>query len=260
MRTSPRPGVQRGRVLAVVAVVAVVAATAAVVLRVSPWAFDLTGGLTPSRVRAGNGIEEIDGRVIGVERDTRTVLVSSGIFGFGATPLALSDDTRVFVGEKEGAFGDLREGTRVRASYEVRQDTRVARTIEVVRGNEPPRQREALPPRPATVEISPAAAPTPSAPSPPTAADTPPTSPSASTQTRRNPAVETRVQRSPAALRAAARSHPAPLAGGSETRRATPPDRRPEPSIATPRSPEAAPDREGADSTAVIDWLLKERR
>jgi Double zinc ribbon len=127
---------------------ATIVATLALVvtLRVGPRPVD---GSSPaaraSRRGAGAGLPELEGRVKTVEPDRRTIQVSSGLLGLGATLVALGDETQILVGDKEGALGDLRQGVRVRVAFDARPDTRVARVIEVLIGGVSARRPRPVP-------------------------------------------------------------------------------------------------------------------
>jgi hypothetical protein len=45
--------------------------------------------------------------------------------------LVVTPETLIVVGDKEGGIGDLREGERVIATYQVRPDTLWAKRVEV---------------------------------------------------------------------------------------------------------------------------------
>jgi hypothetical protein len=78
------------------------------------------------------GTREAHGRVDTVDPRTRIIRVSSGVFGFTSVALVVGSDTIIVVGDKEGGFGDLREGEQVKAAYEVRRDVLQAKRVEVL--------------------------------------------------------------------------------------------------------------------------------
>ncbi len=180
--------------------------------------------IQPAEVDAAVG--QIEGRVWKVDPDDGTIHVSARLFGLGATPLMITNETLVVVGAKEGGFGDLREGLRVRVAWEKRQNRRLARSVEVVQrgGATAPARRPAAP---APVDVAPASQ------------DRVPTElpPRGETPPKARPRV--------AAPAPATKVAPAPV-----PRAATP---------GTPGAPTAPPrEADAADPTAVIDWLLKE--
>jgi hypothetical protein len=130
-RTSPvRPaGQQPPRVIEL----GVVAATAAILpglvfaLWLSGWYDNV-----PSSLAMHDPAGEAQGRVWKVEPSTSTIYVSPRIFGVGAVPVRLSEDTRILVGDKEGGFGDLHEGVRVNIVYERRPASLVASCVELL--------------------------------------------------------------------------------------------------------------------------------
>ena len=64
-------------------------------------------------------VVEARGRVEMVERDTRTIRISSGFLGLTSVALVVTEDTLIVVGDKEGGFGDIRLGEPVVAAYEI---------------------------------------------------------------------------------------------------------------------------------------------
>jgi hypothetical protein len=76
-------------------------------------------------------MKELTGTVRQVDEESSALRVSGGVLGLGDTTLQVTDHTRIQVEGREGALTDLREGTRIRASYEDRQGINVARSIEV---------------------------------------------------------------------------------------------------------------------------------
>ncbi|HEV8674575.1 MAG TPA: hypothetical protein VGX21_11050, partial [Methylomirabilota bacterium] len=76
--------------------------------------------------------KEVQGTVKKVDAAARSVQVSSGLLGiFGAT-LEVTDETKINVQGKEGAITDIREGAKVKASYESRDGKNVAKSIDVM--------------------------------------------------------------------------------------------------------------------------------
>jgi hypothetical protein len=71
------------------------------------------------------------GRIETVERETRVIRVSAGFLGLASVALTVTPETLIVVGDKEGGFGDIRQGERVLAAYEVRAGARQAKRVEV---------------------------------------------------------------------------------------------------------------------------------
>ena len=80
---------------------------------------------------------EVRGRVETIERETRTIRISSGFLGLTSVALVVTEDTLIVVGEKEGGFGDIRPGEPVVAAYEVGRGALQAKRVEVVRPAKP---------------------------------------------------------------------------------------------------------------------------
>jgi hypothetical protein len=87
----------------------------------------------PADPRAQIAPEEklVDGPVKKVDAASKTVEVGwfMGLFG---TKMAVTEETRIAVNGAKGSLSDVREGERVKASYEVRDGRNVATSIEVV--------------------------------------------------------------------------------------------------------------------------------
>ena len=77
-------------------------------------------------------VGEAQGRVATVEPRARIIHLSSGFLGMMSIELVVTPDTLIVVGDKEGGFGDIREGGRVRAIYDVDRDALLARRVEVL--------------------------------------------------------------------------------------------------------------------------------
>jgi hypothetical protein len=80
----------------------------------------------------GQALGEARGRVDAVEPAAGIVRIASGFLGLLSVELLITPDTLIVVGDKEGGFGDLREGERVEATYEIHSDTLRARRVELV--------------------------------------------------------------------------------------------------------------------------------
>jgi hypothetical protein len=89
--------------------------------------------------------KEVEGTVKKVDPAKKEVQVSSGLLGiFGAT-LEVTDATKINVQGKDGSLADIREGAKVKASYESRDGKNVAKSIDVM----PAEDKSAAPARPA---------------------------------------------------------------------------------------------------------------
>ena len=79
----------------------------------------------------------VEGKVKRVDPVARTISVSSGWLGFlfGKT-LEVGPDTQVTVAGKDSSLAAVREGARVRASYETRDGKMLATRIEVLSSQE----------------------------------------------------------------------------------------------------------------------------
>lgn len=142
-------------------------------------------------------VQLVNGRLLGeatgyvghIDREARTLDVSASLVGWRPVVLVVNESTAIVVHDRQGGFGDLWKDMPVRVSYEVVGDRRLARSIEVVSGDDgrsrgvngaatpavvaPP----AVPP-PATVSTPPAGPPVPAGAADPgpvqPAPDTPP--------------------------------------------------------------------------------------
>jgi hypothetical protein len=88
--------------------------------------------IVPLLSRGALPLAEARGRVETVERESRTIRISSGFLGLTSVALVITDDTLIVVGEKEGGFGDIHLGEPVVAAYEVRPGPWQAKRVEVV--------------------------------------------------------------------------------------------------------------------------------
>jgi hypothetical protein len=79
----------------------------------------------------GEVLAEARGRIETVEQAAGIIRVSSGFLGLMSIDLVVTPETLIVVGDKEGGIGDLRQGERVIATYEVRPDTFWAKRVEV---------------------------------------------------------------------------------------------------------------------------------
>jgi hypothetical protein len=113
-------------------------AVAAVIIAASRLAGPMMPGWLPSfeRIvpllsRGASLVGEARGWVEMVEPETGIIRVSSGFLGLRSVALVVTEDTLILVGEKEGGFGDIRQGERIVAAYEVGPDTLQAKRVEV---------------------------------------------------------------------------------------------------------------------------------
>lgn len=73
---------------------------------------------------------EVEGTVKKIDAMAKTVEVSR-LLGLMATKLEVTSDTQIRVDGKDVTLTDLREGARIKASYESQAGKNVARSIEV---------------------------------------------------------------------------------------------------------------------------------
>ena len=130
MRVAPEIIVGRKRRLAelgvVTATIAVVPLTVLVL-----WACGWYSSVTAPR-DADPLFGEREGIVwrVDVKPPAETLHVSSNPFGIGTVAVALTPDTLILVGDKEGGVGDLREGTKIKVIYKRRETTLIALCVE----------------------------------------------------------------------------------------------------------------------------------
>ncbi len=72
----------------------------------------------------------LDGPVKKVDPASKSVEVG-WFLGLFSTMLAVNDETRIAVAGEKGSLADIREGDRVKASYEARDGLNIAKSIEV---------------------------------------------------------------------------------------------------------------------------------
>jgi hypothetical protein len=75
---------------------------------------------------------EAQGRVATIEPKAGIIHVASGFLGLMSVELVVTNDTLIVVGDKEGGFGDIREGGLVRAIYAVDRNRLRAKRVEVL--------------------------------------------------------------------------------------------------------------------------------
>jgi hypothetical protein len=83
----------------------------------------------------------VEGTVKKVDPATGMLRVSSGPFGLFAKSLQVGPDTQVTVDGRESNLAAIREGTRVKASYEQRNGQTVATRIEALPQGQTTRSR-----------------------------------------------------------------------------------------------------------------------
>ncbi len=89
-------------------------------------------GLEPApRIPSPPQEKLIDGPVKKVDPASKTVQVG-WFLGLFRTTLAVTEDTRIAVEGSKGTIADIREGARVKASYEFRDGKNFAKSIEVM--------------------------------------------------------------------------------------------------------------------------------
>jgi len=86
-------------------------------------------GLTRGEIRSMGTME---GTLKGVDPGSGTVQVTVGLLGLIGRTLELAPDTQILVQGRQGSVADLRDGEKVRASYEMREGNNVATLIEIM--------------------------------------------------------------------------------------------------------------------------------
>jgi hypothetical protein len=123
-----RQSSRRKRWVRIASTLAMVLALAAVGQRVATREVPF---LSQGAALVGQALGEARGRVATVEPAAGIIRVASGFLGLLSVELVITPDTLIVVGDKEGGFGDLREGESVVATYEVHSDTLRARRVEL---------------------------------------------------------------------------------------------------------------------------------
>jgi len=91
---------------------------------------------TPAEKPSEPKMGTLEGSVKKVDPAAGTVQVSSGPFGILGRTLEVTNDTQIQVQGRQGTLADLREGTKVKASYESRDGKNVAKQIDVMTESE----------------------------------------------------------------------------------------------------------------------------
>ena len=125
---------RRQRWMRIVSTLALVAATVTVSTRVGTRTVPF---LSRGAALVGAALGEARGRVDAVEPVGGIIRVSSGFLGLLSIDLVVRPETLIVVGDKEGGFGDLRQGQRVVATYEIGPDALHATRVEVFGRREP---------------------------------------------------------------------------------------------------------------------------
>jgi hypothetical protein len=213
----------------------------------------------------GRLVGETSGYVGRVDRDARTVDVSSSLVGWRPVVLVVNEHTAIQVQDRPGEIGDLVKDLPVRVTYEMVGDKRLAKSIEVITDDgraraapadavkvpAPPADRSPATPSDASMtgQVSPAGAPAPEAPparsvTPPPAGPTAAAPPSrAVTPPAANPTTPAPVTLPPAAPSVAAPPSPAvppPASPVPPAVRATPPTPAQRVEQAAPKAPAPA--------------------
>jgi hypothetical protein len=77
-------------------------------------------------------VSSVEGTVKKIDPSGGKVEISSGLFGMFGRTLEVRPDTQIQVEGRQSTLADVREGDRVKASYEVRGGMSVAKSIDVV--------------------------------------------------------------------------------------------------------------------------------
>jgi hypothetical protein len=280
------------RIAAGIAIVTVLGVTALVTRNVL-WPDDPDASLQRN---GGKVMGDMAGYVGRVDREARTVDISTSPLGIRPVVLVVTNETAIVVNGKQGAIGDLWKDLPVRVLYEVRDNARYATSIQVTAGDSLAASPAAKDPAPASAtptptkesqapsvatSPAPATAPPPVAPAPvaPATPPKPPAPPAVATKptpvapapvpVALPPAVVTTPPAVVTAPPAVVAAPPAPVAQPPAPRVAEPAVPR-VPVAATPSTPSAEsasvgssraarpePTESEADGSAAIDWLLK---
>lgn len=102
------------------------------------------------RVSTTPEIEQVEGKVSKVDPGANTVEVSSGLLGLFGRTLQVTPETRIQVNGQQASLMDIRQGARVKASYQPRDGKNLAMRIEATPAEERERSRTDQPARPRT--------------------------------------------------------------------------------------------------------------
>jgi hypothetical protein len=121
---------------------AAITAAAAMLLAIGSADAQVTPPARPMPVpeaRSAPEPHEVEGKVSKVDPANQTIGVSRGWFGLFGKTLQVTDRTEIRIAGRGATLGEVQEGDRVKASFEVREGKSVARSIEVSPPEEPPR-------------------------------------------------------------------------------------------------------------------------
>jgi hypothetical protein len=90
------------------------------------------GATTPAPAPELPKEKQVEGTVSKVDPLAKTIGVSSGFFGLLGATVRVADDTQIRIMGQPGTLADIKEGARVKASYEVRDGKNLAKSIEVM--------------------------------------------------------------------------------------------------------------------------------
>lgn len=79
---------------------------------------------------------EVEGTVSEVKPSEKTVKVSSGLFGLMGATVQVNEQTKIRVDGKDAALTELKEGAKVKATYESQDGKNLAKSIEAERPEE----------------------------------------------------------------------------------------------------------------------------
>ena len=119
------------RIAAGIAIVTVLGVTALVTRNVL-WPDDPDASLQRN---GGKVMGDMAGYVGRVDREARTVDISTSPLGIRPVVLLVTNETAIVVNGKQGAIGDLWKDLPVRVLYEVRDNARYATSIQVTAGD-----------------------------------------------------------------------------------------------------------------------------
>jgi len=75
---------------------------------------------------------QIEGTVSKVDPAAKTIGVSTGFFGLLGATVRVAEETQIMVQGQPAVITEIKEGDRVKASYEVRDGGNIAKSIEVM--------------------------------------------------------------------------------------------------------------------------------
>ena len=139
------------RIAAGIAIVTVLGVTALVTRNVL-WPDDPDASLQRN---GGKVMGDMAGYVGRVDREARTVDISTSPLGIRPVVLLVTNETAIVVNGKQGAIGDLWKDLPVRVLYEVRDNARYATSIQVTAGDSLAASPAAKDPAPASATPTP---------------------------------------------------------------------------------------------------------